>query len=382
METEAAKTKRNPRSNSQEELVNAGVQAICKLGIDQVTVSTVTSITGHSRPTFYSYFGDVDGMFAEIWLKYGPGWLDKMVAFDDQQESEWENHVSWALLQILSITHRSPEVAEVLIPDAQKWWSENSGDTEAAKLRMAWLIAIQLGVKMAKLITPDCIAAERVIPAVRALPDNLEGSPILENLAPRPDLSEAPEFLENPLSKEDQLVQAAAEVVASSGVKAASVARIARRCRVSTGSIYPRFQTGADLLSATFDAAIHSVVTANIKGLDSFEDVGDQYGFVIMVGQTPQRKIWRNFRQEMHLAAMYDHDLRKMIRPGFEETRNRLVEFTRRSDSVAEEFLDSATWLMHAIPLGLTMLQYAGINVASMDHRIAVRFLGSVISPR
>ena len=49
---------------------------------------------------------------------------------------------------------------------------------------------------------------------------------------------------------------------------------------------------------------------------------------------------------------------------------------------IAEEFIDPATWLMHAIAVGLTMLQHAGIPVGKMDHRIAIRFLGTVISPR
>ena len=377
-----AKSERQGRTNSHEELINAGVQAICKHGIDQVTVSTVTSITGHSRPTFYSYFGDVDGMFAEIWLQYGPAWLDGLLSFEPREETEWDVHLSWAMLQILSISHRSPQVSEVLVPDARKWWKENAGTTDTAQLRTSWLLGVRLGVNMAKLITPDCVLAEQVIPALRAIPDNLDGTPILKNLSPIPDLDEVPEFLANPLNREDELMQAAAEIVASSGVKAASVARVARKCRVSTGTIYPRFQTGSDLLSATFDSAINNVVSANLKQLREMGEVADQFGYVVMVGQSANRRVWRDFRQEMHLAAFYDHELREMIRPGFEATRNRLVDISREAGVISEDFIDSATWLMHAIAVGLTMLQYAGIPVSKMDHRIVIRFLASVVSPQ
>jgi AcrR family transcriptional regulator len=381
-ESKVAKSERKARTNSHEELIIAGVQAICKHGIDQVTVSTVTSITGHSRPTFYSYFGDVEGMFAEIWITYGPAWFDQLLDFEPREETEWENHLSWAMLQILSIAHRAPEVSEVVIPDVQKWWKANAGKTEVAQLRTSWLLGVQLGVKMARMITPECVLAEQVIPAIRAIPDSLDGTPILDKLAPLPDLSDVPAFLANPLSREDELMQAAAEVVASSGVKAASVARVARKCRVSTGTIYPRFQTGADLLTATFDSAINKVVSANLEHLDTMKNVADQFGYVVIVGQSENRRVWRDFRQEMHLAAMYDHELRKMIRPGFEATRNRLVDISRSAGVIAEEFIDPATWLMHAIAVGLTMLQHAGIAVGKMDHRIVIRFLGSVVSPR
>lgn len=377
-----AKTERKARTNSHEELIVAGVQAICKHGIDNITVSTVTGITGHSRPTFYSYFGDVQGMFAEIWIHYGPAWLDKMMDFEDHEETEWENHLSWAMLQIVAIAHRAPEVAEVMVPDFQEWWKENAGKTDVAQLRTSWLLGIQLGVKMAKMITPDCVLAERVIPVIRAIPDKLEGSPVVEKLNPVPDLSLIEPFLANPLSREDELMQAAAEVVASSGVKAASMARIARKCRVSTGTIYPRFPTGSELLAATFDSAINNVVTANLQGLDAMKNVADQFGYVVIVGQSENRKVWRHFRQEMHLAAMYDHELRKMIKPGFEETRDRLVKASRAAGAIAEEFIDPGTWVMHAIAVGLSLLQNAGIAVGKMDHRIAIRFLGSVISPR
>lgn len=367
------------RSNSHEELIAAGIQAIFERGVDQVTVSHVTSISGHSRPTFYSYFGDIHGMFAELWIQFGIAWLDSLLEFEDEPKDAYAQQIDHAMLQIFALTHRTPEVAEVVITDVKKWWAEKFKGNQYTELRAAWIMSVRLGVYIAEKITPGIALSEKVLPALRAIPDNLDGHPMLKGLGPLEEIPQAAPMIRSDSSVESELLEATASVVASSGVAAASVARIARKCRVSTGTVYPRFATGFDLLEATFDAAIKDIVRGNLDHLKTYGLTLDRYGLIISGGLGENRRVWRDYRLEMYLAAMYDERMVKMMGPGFEETRNILVSESITQEAVSPEFVDPLSWLMQALAVGLGLLFNAGAPVQRLDHRIVIRFLAAAV---
>ncbi len=58
-----------------ERFMRAGIEAIAEKGIDNVTVQYVSEKAKSSRPTFYSYFGDINGFLAETWIFKAPMWL-------------------------------------------------------------------------------------------------------------------------------------------------------------------------------------------------------------------------------------------------------------------------------------------------------------------
>ena len=109
---------------------------------------------------------------------------------------------------------------------------------------------------------------------------------------------------------EDAIMNATIEVVANSGVAAASVARIARKSRISTGSIYPRFATGKALVEKSFDRAIADIVSGNLQQAGSVGLGTDQYGLIIRAGFGKNRSVWRNYRIEMFLASLHDESIR------------------------------------------------------------------------
>jgi AcrR family transcriptional regulator len=368
--------------SSFDELLNAGAAAVAARGVDNVTVADVIKISGHSRPTFYSYFGDMNGLFAEIWIRFGRPRFNVEVndIFNWASRTEPAEGVDSALLQILCVSHRIPELQEIVVPDMREWWNAQTAGNTYIELRTAWVLAIQIGIGISMHIDPGNAQAGLVLPILAEMPDNLDGSPMLAGLGQAPDFPEADAVFGSADSLEESIMKATMEVIANSGVGAASVARIARRCRVSTGTIYPRFSTGQELVQKSFDAAIRDVVQGN---LDQANEVGfgfDQYGLTIVAGLGTNRRVWRDYRLEMHVAALHDENLRATMQPGFEVTRQMLVESITSVPQLGERLAQPLSYLMQVMALGLSILHNAGLPLKELDHRVVVRYIGATLA--
>ena len=370
------------KSSSFDELLNAGVLAISQKGVDNVTVADVIKISGHSRPTFYSYFGDINGLLAEIWIRFGSTRLDSELyeVNDWAARTELLPGLDDTLLQIMCVSHRVPELQEIVIPDMREWWQAKTQGNPYVELRTAWILAIQIGIALSVHVDPNSVQANMVLPVLRAMPDNLDDSPLVQSLGPAPEFGEAAPVLDTSDSVHDQIMKATIEVIANSGVNAASVARIARRCRLSTGSIYPRFATGQELIEKAFEAAIRDVVKGNLQQASGMGYGFDQFGLTVAAGFGANRRVWRDYRLEMHIAAMYDPALRAKMRPGFEFTRQMLVESITSVPVLGERLAQPLSYLMQVLAVGLSILHNAGLPLSQLDHRIVVRHIGASIA--
>jgi AcrR family transcriptional regulator len=370
------------KSSSYDELLLAGIEAVARFGLDRVTVADVIKISGHSRPTFYSYFGDINGMLAEIWIRFGREMLDSQLYEVGAGAAPVERNLDLesTLMQIMCAAHRLPEVQEILVPDYADWWKQATKGNHYIELKLSWILAIKIGIALSEHIDPQHQIAGMVLPILRTMPDNLDGSPLLAGLGDFPPFPEANSVIVEAETTEDAIMNATIEVVANSGVGAASVARIARKSRVSTGSIYPRFTTGRDLVEKSFDRAIADVVRGNLEQAGDMGFGADQYGLTIRTGFGDNRKVWRNYRIEMFLASMHDEGIRNKMVPGFETTRQQLVDGISTVPEFGTALSQPLSYLMQVLGLGLSILHNAGLELAQLDHRIPARYIGAAIA--
>lgn len=370
------------KTTSYDDLLLAGIEAVARFGVDRVTVADVIKISGHSRPTFYSYFGDIKGMLAEIWIRFGRGMLDSQLYEVGTEVDPLVRNLNLesSLLQIMCASHRIPELQEILVPDYADWWKQATKGNHYIELKLGWTLAIKIGIALSTHIDAQHQLAAMVLPALRTMPDNLDGSPLLAGLGDFPPFPEANSVIVEAETTEDAIMNATVEVVANSGVAAASVARIARKSRVSTGSIYPRFTTGRDLVEKSFDRAIADIVRGNLEQAGTVGLGTDQYGLTIRAGFGNNRRVWRNYRIEMVLASMHDEGIRSKMLPGFETTRQQLVDGISGVPEYNAELAQPLSYLMQVLGLGLSLLHNAGIPLAELDHRIPARFIGAAIA--
>jgi len=352
-------------------LIDAGVRAIADQGIDQISVNSVSQAGNTSRPTFYSYFGDINGLLAEIWLAKSSQWLIGISDFDRPvtQLSPDASDLNRAMTEILAASHRIPEVEELVRPSMQLWWDEISKTSQMNQLKVIWLIAERLGVTLTDLIDPKVHETQFIEAVLDAIPSDVSNKG--GEKFKLPAVSE-PDILDENL--ESRLLKAAIEIISTGGVKSASMSRVARKTQVSTGAVYPRYAKVDDLIEGSFDVAVRKVVQQNFALLQSENFTLEDFGLFVMAGLTGNRKVWRNFRIEIHLGSRGRPALTK-----------RLAEsITLTNDSVASKLaayqrLDLTSgpipYLIHCIGIGLAMLQNAGVPVGKLDHRLISKAL-------
>lgn len=364
-------------NDSHEKFLSAGVSLIAKRGIDNITVADISRESGYTRATFYSYFGDLDGLFADIWMAHGHRWLDAMAHDSVPYSSDEDKLKCNALLEIFIACKRKPSVQEVVFPTVEKWWRESTGGNKVSETKLAWILAASIGVVTSKHLAPAVGDVGDIISLLRKMPVDQErfaGNHLRS-------LTEAQ--LESPAqsseSDEDKIMASTIDVVSIAGVADASMTRIARNLQVSTGSVYPRFRNIDAVISESFSWSIERIVSDNTAAYFATSGNVDSYASVIAGSLSDSRKPWRNFRLEMYLASRARESLSKKMIPGLEQSDAVLAKFVLKN-GIPERYVDKVVGLMHALGIGFSVLLNAGIDVKSIEHRFPTRFLVSALT--
>jgi AcrR family transcriptional regulator len=359
-------------------MIDAGIEAICQSGVDRISVSQLCKVSKITRPTFYVHFGDISGFLAEVWLLYGEQFLNQLSEpeFQIRNENESLQNRHCALTEILAIAHRVPEILEVVEPAVSKWWNQRSNEPELERLKAVWLVGSRLGNTLTRPIDPNADQATFIELALSSVPDVFTGSlpAISPEILPKVSIVEVTDE-----SLDTQLVQAAIDVIANSGVASASMIRIARKAQVTTGTLYPRFSNLQDLVDSSFELAVRKVVDQNFSLMNNSGFQADDFAFFIMAGLNPARSNWRNFRIEIHLEGRLRPSLAKRMASNLRETNLRLSE--KLDEKVLGELAKGPVpYLMHNLGVGFAVLQNAGVLLSSLDHRQISRELINSIS--
>lgn len=363
----------NGSANSKEEMISAGICLIAELGIDQVTVADITKQSKFSRPTFYSYFGDVDGLFAEIWIRHGISWLEQLAGEAFESSSKKDEPLVLSLMEIVMASHRKIALLEVIEPMISAWWYSKVGGNPVKSVKLAWTISIRLGVLASKALYDEVSLAEKILPILSQIPSleyrSLETYDSLEELT-----FELGSIFSNALDRNEHLKAAALEVIANAGVAGASMARIARRVHLTSGSVYPRFSSVSELVRETFVWGTKQIVDNNTEAYSLVNAGPSSYGALITATLSERRDIWRDFRQEVYLASRTSPDLASALEDAVRQS-NEPLSMLMRSQGIAEALIPSFVSVLHALGVGLAALKTVGVPVLELNHSIPTRYL-------
>jgi AcrR family transcriptional regulator len=351
----------------------AGLKAIADAGVDGLSVSAVTQLAGSTRPTFYSQFGDIDGLLADIWLEHGTWFLENLADPEFRFEvADAENQQKLtALLEVFTVSNRKLEVFEVVQPSVQKWWLARTGDDVYAQLKLAWFAGMRLGAWLTYPIEPKALLSGFAGPVIFALGKKQRSTVLPLKQLKLPSLAD-PKLATT--SVENVLIESAIKVISKVGVRSASMTRISRNAQVTTGSTYPRFKNLDSLVLASFERAITQVTQENFSKIAPEGFTPDDFGNITTAGLQSSRKIWRNFRVETHLAARTDKKLSSAIRDALTKTNKKVAQGLGLLP-VSNAERESVAFLVHVIGIGLALLLNAGVPVDELDHRIITRDL-------
>lgn len=359
--------------------VNSGIRGIDAFGADRLTVSHVTESAGATRPTFYSYFGNVAGLLAEVWLSRGALFCSRLIdpTFRLEVAAPEIKTEMRALLEIFTVSRRIPEVAEIVTPIVEKWWRDSGGQNDFVRSQNAWLIANRIGTWLTEPTEPRVISAailESILPALGTSPTGVHVDP---TLADTPRL-ESPSVAD--LSVEGRLLDATIRVIAGSGANAATMSRIARNAHVTTGTIYPRFNND-ELLLRSFEHAVGLVTEQNFGLISPAGFAPEQFGAIVRGGLAPSRQTWRNFRVEMYLESRYNPTLAQHLREALHSANARVADGLGQLP-IGKGERESIAFLIHTIGIGMAVLLNNGIPVDTMDHALLTREMVEVLGKR
>ncbi len=347
-----------------DETTTAILEKFASTGIDQFIVSDYCAIEGVSRPTFYSRFGSVHGLVAEIWIDDGQAWLDRL---SSAIFSPSTRDVGMAL--ILATARRSSEISEVVMPDLASWWVENTESRSPEAI--AWLLANRLGT----LLT---IGADKGATAALALDPALYGA--AEHRLDESNVQSNSMVLTDP-AFDDPILDAAYTVIGTVGYHSASLTRIARTAKYTTGALYPQFDNADDLVAAAFRLAQGQIVESNTELWKTQGLSIDSFGAFVEQGLKPGRTRWRRLRLETFIAARpQGSPIAKLAR----ESLNSMVSGVDEAITLAEIVTPmrlTVAYFFHTLGLGMSVLDELHLPVSALNHvEMTRQLVGQVVA--
>jgi AcrR family transcriptional regulator len=362
------KTNESTHERSASKIRKAALMAISQSGIDRVTVSQICGFAKKTRPTFYAYFDSIDGLLADIWLVEGFDFLERLVSADYEVMNTEFSVKDRALLEILAISHRSAEVSESVNPLLMSWWNNLTRTDEFKCLKYSWLLAERLGAMLMVPLDPESKTIEYADELLLSLERlGKATSDDLLDLGPMNPNPTTPDLMLQSQSLDDVLIRATVEVVSKSGIKAASMSRVARLAQVSTGSVYPRYPNIEELVIATFSSTARQIVTDKLGELPGSPGPG-LLGLIVSETLNPELQKSRNFSLEVHLEGRINKKISENFQANNAEIHEKLKAALTNlvpSDLAAEVL----TNLIRGLGLGFALLLNAGIPVNELDHR-------------
>jgi AcrR family transcriptional regulator len=175
-----------------------------------------------------------------------------------------------------------------------------------------------------------------------------------------------------PATTRDRILAAAAEVFAERGYEGAAVSDIARRAGFTTGAIYGRFRDKAELLLEVVRGVLESQQEAAVLAAAG-GDNGVSSRFAELVGEfvDTDREASRALVLEAHVAARRDETVGALLRDFQSERlaalRDLVAEAQARGEVAADLDPTTVATLFLAIPLGIVLLDTAGVDVPGAD---------------
>ena len=351
------------KKTSVQKMFDCAIDIVERKGIDSLSASEIVKQAGVSRPTFYSHFGDTDGLLAEFWLDRYKLWLLEIC--DPTNLVVAQSPESRTLVETFLVAHRKPQIDEA-IESTMPGFLEDTFPLLADRTVALWTFANRLGVIASKDVWPITERAsflESYLDCARGKVTYLE--PLEAEDLPSVAAPSDP-------NDHQRLIGATIQIVQKSGVNGLSVARLGRMLRVTSAYIYPRIDTPEELVAEAFDIALMQATTSNIgrwrkknRGIESFVEY-------LVGGLGDPRANWRQFRGEVLLVARHSHTLSEATRTSldvFVGSVTKQVSLLPVPRSISRDL----AVLVHTLLFGFSAIHSSGINVQNLAHTGIIR---------
>lgn len=352
-------------------VLDATASLVFEKGFDNISVSEIILRSGVSRRTFYSHFESVGAVASEFWLVHGEDWVSTL---ESREVEALESELDGVLLELVSISHRVPELFEVIAPSFSQRWAIAESDPQAF-IRWLWKCALSLGGRAE--IHAGIATSMSALMVFSSIIDAFHAG----NKSNRDSYEEA-FALHQQLTihtgdeTTDKILLAAVEVVGRAGLAHTTMLRICRRARISAGAVGGRFSTPLTIVTSAFNQVIEFVVNENVTKFPNSgkDDLWRRYSESIVAALSDSRLPWRLFRREMLIASRHNAVIQNRVKQGFLRTD----EFLKKSllDFGMNEFAVSACAEFNRyLTEGIAILKDFDLPVEKVNHGEISKFV-------
>ena len=378
----------SPRAKSASTLANdkkildTALAAAHKLGLANLRFSHVIEKTGLSSGALYARYLDHADMTAALWDErlHAPtmALLDYLSNALPVSGSVETRNLAVRLanlskeevvgLEAIMIARRLPELDELVARDLEAWLQSSGFADESldGRVRMAVSLSTTLGCMFNSQIDPNVEEWAKIFPvysmaldsrkAVSAsAPRRIKGEPVVSKTG-------------DPLR--DALIDATAAVIARSGTDGATLSRIARRARLTSGAVYTLYEGKDALIDDALRELLNIAATESGQVVAAGAAIGDEAGAtatLYTLAFAPERKPWRQFRMEVTISARTNRATRTILTQSYRSSVERYQKMYEDRTDVSPNLLGIIARVGRSVPTGLSVAELILPGLDSLD---------------
>jgi len=360
---------------TRDKFLSLALSSIAERGISGISISELSSASGMTRPTFYSHFGDRDGLVAELWIQRGEEWVLTMAG--DNENFDYQSDLVRSLTEVFLSCHRDAHLKDIIWPTLQRTL-EREYSNRAEYSVATWRMSNRIGVVATARVWPTVAAAMVLDEYLRGLHlsvTNLDRS--AEGPLPEIEIPDVPGL-------SPEIVQAVLATVQNNGVEGLSMLRLGRVLRVTSGYLYPRIQNLTEVVGSCYQIVQDAAVRQNLALWSKLRLRPDGFARFIVGSVGATRLHWRNFRAEVIVAAAHNPVLAASVALSMQTFHQSITDRTAAL-LFPRELVSQVALLVHTLLFGFVALNNAGIEVRELAHvgvirallgRVAKRYIG------
>jgi len=157
------------------------------------------------------------------------------------------------------------------------------------------------------------------------------------------------------------LINATAEVIARSGIDGATLARIARRARMTSGAVYTLYEIKDELIADAIKVLMSAARSDTTSLVQESKVTGDTFTSTMQVYSLafdPTRRSFRRFRLEVLTSARTDADIKSLVRGLYRQRMKEYEKMFAPDPRFSADFVRAVGRTGQMQPVGFSILEH------------------------
>ena len=323
-------------------LLKALTHEATAVGLDSIAASSIAKRAGLTTGAIYNRFENNDEMLVALWeqvvaqkfedhIRQTIHYLtaQEKISTDPNLIARLERPSSTLALaaEFVVVAQRNEVVGEVVIPQITQWLHDSGLNKDRSPIDCAGVAlgaSMALGSMLRSFITTTNPNLGLVLRGLRQAYQTAQPTTTSPPVPkPRPVKASTGNAVR------DELINATAEVMAKTGFTGATISRIARKSKLTSGTIYNVYDDKEELMN---DAVVELLKATQYQNLaakqDASHDHRPNFGLTdsFQLGLIPERQTWLRFRQECIIATRHHRSTHRQMRKVVNDLDRRMID--------------------------------------------------------